>query len=204
MQIYLFLLNFKQKNFICNIKNYIFVVIFAKYSTNKKLRPNAYTSIQPELSIIKNEQLLCRKTIPGAVCIFHQSQHHRHFNQYSNNCGKRSTRIHSEKHDGNGHRQFEEITCTNKCCRSRNIVCQFPFFGPCISHKEYENGLNNQRHSNQQNIKRTFQNTIALKRENDNQCKQKAADSGCAELFQKYIFKIIQSFAFNYCFSRNY
>ena len=75
-------------------------------------------------------------------------------------------------------RQFEHLACQ---------VCD----------KENQEGLNNQGHGNQNDVKRILQNDIALKRENENQRQKQARNGYVVPFRQECMMKVILTFVFD-------
>lgn len=58
------------------------------------------------------------------VCDFYKEQHHRHFGQHANRCGKCGRRGCSEQGNGYCNRQFKEVGCADHSGRCCNAVRQ--------------------------------------------------------------------------------
>ena len=137
--------------------------------------------------------LSCGEPAFRFVCDFYKEQHHRHFGQHANRCGKCGRRGCSEQGNGYCNRQFKEVGCADHSGRCCNAVRQLEQPTGTISNAENQEGLQNQWHGNQHDMQGIIQNDLPLKGEDQYQRQQKSNRRNAVKFLDKGILKILFS-----------
>lgn len=90
--------------------------------------------------------------MPGGVSDSNEREHDRDLDQDADNRRERRSRLKPEQTNRNGHSQLEEVTGSDHRRRGRDVVTDSPCFRPPVGDGEYEEGLDDQRHGDQQDM----------------------------------------------------
>lgn len=143
-----------------------------------------------------------REPVYRLVGDFHEHQHHRHFDQHSDDRGQRHAGIEREQCNRHGDRQFEEVAGADHAGGSRHVMRQFHPLRTQISKEEDEERLKNQGNADQNDVKKIVDDQIALQREDQYQCKQQPGDRQFAELGNERFVVVLQSLALDHVVPR--